>query len=133
MNHNANPFTESSRIQDEAASLGFDWPDISGVFSKVEEELNEVKEALACNDFAHAKTELGDVLFATVNLARFLDANPEEELRRANIRFTRRFAALTKELERLERPIHTCTLDELDSVWDKIKKEMIDDEKKGLT
>lgn len=128
-----NTLAESCRIQNEASLLGFDWPDIASVLDKVKEELNEVEEALTRNDFDHAKTELGDILFATVNLARHLHANPEEELHKANVRFTRRFAALNKKLERLGRAIHTCALDELNHVWEQVKKEMIDDDKKGLT
>ncbi len=110
-------------IQDEASALGFDWPDITGVFAKVREELGEIEAAWHAGDRPHARLELGDLLFATVNLARFLDADPGEALDRANRRFTGRFDALKEILKGEGRSIESCSFEELDAVWDRVKKE----------
>lgn len=118
----SDPLTEATIIQTDAAAVGFDWPDVTGVFDKLHEEIAEVREALARGDHEHARHEVGDLLFSVVNLARFLAANPGEELRRTNARFTRRFAMVNQELARTGRAIETCTLAELDSIWDKIKE-----------
>ena len=109
-------------IQREAASVGFDWPDARGVFAKVEEEILELREALDEGDILHAKTELGDVLFAVVNLSRFVPADPHEELSRATARFQRRFSLLREELLRQGRAIDKCSLEELDVVWEEVKR-----------
>ncbi len=111
-------------IQEKAAQRGFDWSDISGVFAKVREEIGEIERALASGDSDSAKQELGDLLFATVNLARFLDADPEAELHRANARFTNRFDLLDEELYRVGRIMETCTLEELDEVWERVKERL---------
>lgn len=79
----------------------------------------------------HAKMELGNALFAMVNLARFLQADPTEELQRVNTR-RRRFTARKEEIERQSRPIHICTLEDLDSVWEQVKKKATKGEKKRL-
>lgn len=108
-------------IQERVSKRGFDWPDISGVLAKVREELGEVEQALEAGDAEGAKRELGDLLFATVNLARFLDADPASALERANGRFLRRFALLDAELDRSGRRMEACTLAELDEVWEGVK------------
>lgn len=118
------PLAESWQIQEEASSLGFDWPDISGVFSKVREEIAEIEEAWQDGDREHAKRELGDALFALVNLGRFLSANPAEELHRTNHRFLRRFASLKAELHEEGRTVGDCSLAELDEVWERVKQKM---------
>lgn len=117
------PLGEAYRIQENAASVGFDWPDIEGVFEKVLEEFEEVKEAIANAQHDHAKTELGDLIFAIVNLARFLEASPIEELCNANDRFSNRFLLLKTRLQRQGVRIEDCTLDELNLVWEEVKKD----------
>ena len=109
-------------IQSDASALGFDWPDISGVFDKVREELGEIESAWSEQDHEQARRELGDLLFSTVNLARFLDADPNEELHRANERFNRRFALLKDEIQHQGLVMRHCTLEELDKVWERVKK-----------
>ena len=111
----------SSRIQAAASARGFDWPDIGGVFAKVREELAEIEQARNAGNAEHAKRELGDLMFAIVNLARFLGADPAVELGRANERFLSRFTLLENELQREGRVVEQCTLAELDAVWDRIK------------
>lgn len=122
------PLHESWLIQEEASGMGFDWPDVSGVFDKVHEELREIQEALAAGDAVHARRELGDVLFAVVNLGRFLGASPSGELHRTNVRFSRRFSLLREEMARDGRIMNECTLAELDEVWDRVKKRLAKEE-----
>lgn len=109
-------------IQEDAAALGFDWPDITGVFDKVREEVGEIESAWNEPDREHARRELGDLLFATVNLARFLEADPYAELHRTNERFNRRFALLKEEVQQQGLVMRNCTLEELDRVWERVKK-----------
>jgi len=116
-------------IQEEASSVGFDWPDITGVFNKVEEELGEIRHAWNAGDPEHARRELGDLLFATVNLARFLDTDPSAELERANQRFEQRFNMLKEDLREEGRAMERCTLEELDVVWERVKKRIGEVEK----
>ena len=125
------PVRTSLAIQDDASALGFDWPDISGVFEKVREELGEIADAWAAGDREHAKRELGDLLFATVNLARFLDADPSTELDEANQRFTGRFTLLKYEAEREGLILKQCTLAELDVIWERVKRATREAPKEG--
>jgi len=125
------PLTDSGRIQSEASALGFDWPDISGVLDKVREELEEIEHALSAGDAEHAKRELGDVLFATVNLARFLHADPGEELHRANQRFAQRFEGLKDVIDSQGLVMKNCSLQQLDEIWERIKKRLEDQAKNG--
>jgi nucleoside triphosphate diphosphatase len=112
---------EACIVQYDAARLGFDWPDATGVFAKVYEEIDEIKAAMAEGDDRHARRELGDLLFAVVNLARFLKASPDKELRGTTGRFQDRFGKLQAMLEADGRPISACSLEELDAVWEKVK------------
>ncbi len=89
----------AEKLQKKAAKAGFDWPDISGQLSKTEEELSEVKEALAEGEQSHIEEEIGDLLFAAVNLARRAGVDPEFALQAANEKFIRRFAAAESLLE----------------------------------
>ncbi len=115
------PLSESLRIQSEASSRGFDWPDVRGVLDKIEEELNEIREALDRQDVAHGRRELGDLMLAAVNAARFLDTDPGEELKRATRRFQARFQALDSELVREGKRMESCSLSELDAIWSRVK------------
>lgn len=108
-------------IQSRASALGFDWPDVSGVLDKIAEELQEVRDALANDDVEHARRELGDLFFACVNLARFLGIAPEEAVHQTNRRFEKRFAAVENEVRRMNRTIESCSLGELDAIWERVK------------
>jgi len=110
------------QIQQDAAQLGFDWPDISGPLAKVREELSEIEDALAQNNLEHAQSELGDLLFAAVNVARFLKMNPSVALDQTSTRFSVRFDHVRRAFEEKGKDMRTCTLDELDAVWDEAKK-----------
>lgn len=109
------------RLQQKAARVGFDWAERRQVEEKVREEWSELNEAVAENDKEHVREELGDFLFALVNLSRFLDVDPEDALQSANSKFTRRFKALEAEAFSQGRDIHGMTLAEMDELWDLVK------------
>lgn len=106
----------ASEIQRRAAKVGFDWPDAEGVLGDVTEEVEELREAVRSGDFEEAGKELGDVLFAAVNVARHLGADPELVLRSANRRFENRFRLMES-----EGPLDGLTLEELDTRWERAK------------
>lgn len=114
--------TQCQKLQDVAASHGFDWPDVLPVFDKVVEELNEVKEAWESGDQAHIQEEIGDLLLVAVNLARHLNVNPETALRESNKKFTRRFNYIERQVDASGRQLADCTLAELDAFWNAAKQ-----------
>ncbi len=120
---NADALSASLHVQDVASREGFDWNDVSGVLDKVEEEIAEIRHALVAGDSSHARKELGDLLLISVNLARFLGADPREELLNATERFSNRYAFLKKSLAEDGKNIGNCTLEELESGWQRIKHE----------
>ena len=109
--------------QKAAASVGFDWPRIDGVIDRLREEITELDNAIGLNAIEHAHAELGDVLFSVVNLARFLNADPETALRNATERFQQRFNALRSMAIRTGKPLEQCQLHEMDALWEKVKRE----------
>lgn len=111
------------RIQGKAEAVGFDWPTIHPVWDKAHEELEELKEVYEEPDTDKMQEELGDVLFSIVNLSRFIRIEPEEALRRACDKFERRFKAVEQEFAERGRAMSDASLEELDAVWEKIKKE----------
>lgn len=110
--------------QVEAARAGFDWPNISGVLEKLDEEIGELRQALDAGDAAQVRREFGDLMFSVVNLSRFVEASPSEELEAASRRFEERFDCLKSKLEAAGRGIKDCTLEELDEVWEQVKTEL---------
>lgn len=109
------------RITDKAARVGFDWQGPDGVMDKLAEELGELKEALAGGDAAAIDHELGDTLFTLVNLSRFLEINPEESLRRATDRFSRRFMAMEARLTEEGQRVEDTEMARLDALWEAVK------------
>ena len=113
--------TRAARIQALAAEKGFDWPDAVGALQKVREETNEVAGLVAGGDDGCLREEVGDLLFAVVNVARLLGLDPAAALARATAKFGRRFA----EVERLARerglPMPGTELAPLDRLWDEVK------------
>lgn len=110
-------------LQKKAASIGFDWPTITGVLTKVEEEFKEFKHEVEENHQENMEAELGDILFSLVNLARHLDLEPERALWRTNVKFKNRFSFMETLLkERLaDRNANPLTLEELDKAWNMAK------------
>ena len=113
----------AEKITKRAARVGFDWESPVQVIGKIREELAETEEAIALEDPDKIEEELGDLLFATVNLARKIKVEPEVALRRATGKFSRRFQQLEVALKERDRKLEDCTLAEMDAVWDEIKKQ----------
>ncbi|RUP88466.1 nucleoside triphosphate pyrophosphohydrolase, partial [Corynebacterium propinquum] len=115
--------SRAAKLQKRASQVGFDWPAALPVVDNVREELAEVLEAMADNDPAAIADEVGDLLFAAVNLARHLKVDPETALRSANAKFERRFRFIEQALRDTQRPIEDCTLEELDALWGEAKRQ----------
>ncbi|WP_144171561.1 nucleoside triphosphate pyrophosphohydrolase [Pseudomonas sp. Kh13] len=115
--------SRAAKLQKRAATVGFDWPAALPVLDKVREELDEVLQAMADGDADALEDEIGDLLFATVNLTRHLKHDPENALRRANRKFERRFRFIEQALRDSGRPIEDCNLDELDALWGEAKRQ----------
>ncbi|AXO87504.1 nucleoside triphosphate pyrophosphohydrolase [Pseudomonas parafulva] len=115
--------SRAAKLQKRAATVGFDWPEALPVLDKVREELDEVLQAMAEGDALALEDEVGDLLFAAVNLARHLKLDPENALRGANRKFERRFRFIEQALRDASRPIEACSLDELDALWGEAKRQ----------
>ena len=113
--------SRAAKLSKRAARVGFDWPDSKGVIAKIREELAEVEEALDAGDQQHAQEEVGDLLFAVTNLARTLNADPEQCLRTTNAKFERRFRYVEGELSAAQRPLTEASLDEIEAYWQAAK------------
>ena len=112
----------SLKLQRRAARVGFDWPNAADVLLKVDEELSEIKEELSTgHDPVRMQDEVGDLLFACVNLARHLDVDPEAALRHANAKFERRFRGVELDLASSGRMPSDASLDELETAWQRVK------------
>ena len=114
--------TRALKLQQKAGLVGFDWNDPLAVLAKIREEADEIEAELKVGRRAQAAGEVGDLLFAVVNLARHLDADPEGVLRATNVKFTRRFASIEKALAREGRKPQDATLAEMDALWNAAKK-----------
>lgn len=114
---------KSYKIQDRAADIGFDWPNIKGPLDKIIEEYEEVIESINISlDYKDkVEEELGDLIFAVVNLARFLDVDPEVALNRTNNKFIHRFKFMEKESEKKGLKLEDMTLEEMDILWNLAK------------
>lgn len=113
--------TRARKLQKRAARVGFDWPAVAGVLAKVDEELDEVRTALASGQARAIDDELGDLLFAAVNLVRHLERDPETVLRAANAKFERRFRALETALQAQGLTVAASDAATLDQFWEGIK------------
>lgn len=108
-------------IQKKAAKVGFDWQEITPALEKVKEELEEFENEIKTASLDNAKKEFGDILFAFVNVARFLKIHPEEALFETNEKFIRRFGYIEEKVKNSEKPIEDHSLEELDRFWDEAK------------
>ena len=113
--------TRALKLQDKAGKVGFDWNDPTAVLAKIREECDEIEAEIAASDTGKAAAEVGDLLFAVVNLARHLDADPEASLRACNQKFVRRFGAIERALAEQGRKPQDATLAEMDALWDAAK------------
>jgi MazG family protein len=115
------PLTKAFRIQERVARVGFDWEDHRGALAKVEEELAEVREALRAQARAEIEEEVGDLLFAVVNLSRLAGTHPTNALARANAKFRDRFTALERLARERGIDIESAGLEALDELWNEVK------------
>ena len=111
------------RIQDKASATGFDWENTEQVLDKVEEELKELRSEIRSNKKEQVKMELGDLLFSMVNLARYLDVNPDEALEKTNRKFIARFEFIEKKASEQGKSLSEMNLSEMDVFWDQAKKQ----------
>lgn len=112
----------AQRVGEKAARVGFDWPDAAAVVDKIREELAEVEEALAKGNPAEVEAELGDLLFATTQLARLCGLGAEDALRGTIARFSRRFMHMESALAAQGRTPEQCAMDELEALWQDAKR-----------
>ncbi|MGI8959334.1 MAG: nucleoside triphosphate pyrophosphohydrolase [Bryobacteraceae bacterium] len=110
---------EADKISHKVASIGFEWPDISGVVEKLQEEAAELARARQSGDQKHIEDEIGDVLFTVVNLARFLKVDSEQALRRTNMRFRKRFTHVEREMRAASGEV---SLDRMEELWQEAKR-----------
>jgi ATP diphosphatase len=113
--------TRALKLQDKAGRVGFDWNDPRAVLAKIREEADEIEAELDRGDNAKIGAEVGDLLFAVVNLARHIGADPEDILRQTNFKFERRFALIEKALAARGKTPKEATLAEMDALWDAAK------------
>lgn len=113
---------KAHKITEKASRVGFDWDHSDQVFAKVMEELHEFEEAWSGGDTERMEDELGDLLFAIVNLGRFLSLNPEEALRKTISRFEKRFTYIENALDKQGRHIREASVEEMNILWEQVKK-----------
>lgn len=113
---------KAEKLQGKAAKVGFDWIDLPPVVDKVKEELTEVLDAVQSKDQSKIEAELGDLLFSIVNLARFIEVNPEEAILKTNMKFTKRFQYIESRLSEMNKTFSDVSLEEMDEIWNEAKK-----------
>ena len=120
--HRAQPaLTEALKLQQSAAKVGFDWSEAEPILDKIEEEVGELREALRSGRQDKVADELGDLIFALVNIGRHVKADPEEALRGTNTKFRRRFKYIETELEKSSQTLEAATLDQMEELWQAAK------------
>ncbi|BCH17079.1 nucleoside triphosphate pyrophosphohydrolase [Mesorhizobium sp. L-2-11] len=113
--------TRALKLQEKAARVGFDWSEATPILDKIDEEIGELRHALAKGDTASIKDEFGDMLFAVVNLGRHLKVDSEAALSGTNEKFRSRFHYVEQALERSGNTLETATLDEMEALWQQAK------------
>lgn len=114
---------KAMRLQEKSKTVGFEWDKTSQVWDKVKEELAELEDAVSGGAQDKIEDELGDVLFSLVNFARFLHVDAENALERTNKKFIKRFMGMEKAAAAENKALHDLSLDEMDILWNKMKKE----------
>lgn len=112
---------KATRIQDKAASVGFDWDNIDDVFAKIKEEIDELHAEVKAEQQSNIESEFGDVLFSLINYARFLKVNPEDALERTNRKFIARFQYLEEKATAQGKSLKDMTLQEMETYWQEAK------------
>ena len=125
--------TRALKLQQRAARADFDWPDIASVFDKLVEELSELRTEVIGGNVDRVREEFGDVLFSWVNLARFLETDPESALRHTNAKFERRFRRMESKLKADGRTPDSVSFDELEGLWRQVKEEELDQKENSKT
>ncbi len=113
---------QARRLQEKAATVGFDWPEVKPVMKKIEEEIGELKEAVKKEHQPDIEHELGDLLFSIVNLSRHLKINAEDALRQTNKKFVERFQFIEKHFDGDPKKMKSQSLEALDELWEKSKQ-----------
>lgn len=113
--------TRALKLQEKAATVGFDWSEAAPILDKIEEEIGELRQAMAAGDHAASEDEFGDVLFALVNLGRKLKLDPEKALAGTNHKFSKRFRFIEKTLEERGKSLADASLDEMEAIWQAAK------------
>ncbi|KJC35621.1 nucleoside triphosphate hydrolase [Bradyrhizobium sp. LTSP885] len=119
------PLARAMELQRKASTVGFDWNDPRAVLAKIREEADEIESALDRNDRQEIAEETGDLMFALVNLARHVGADPETALRGTNAKFERRFAYIERTLAAKGRSLQDATLQEMDALWNEAKSAVV--------
>ncbi|GAB1405224.1 hypothetical protein MASR1M74_24030 [Lentimicrobium sp.] len=109
------------RIQEKVRGVGFDWDNVGQVWEKVQEELGELQYEKLNGTHDNIEDEFGDLLFALINYARFIDVNPEDALERTNKKFIGRFNYIEQQVKEQNKDMHHMSLDELNELWDEAK------------
>lgn len=117
---------KAMRIQEKAKQVGFEWANKEQVWEKVEEEKKELLEAVASGDKEHIEEESGDLFFSVINYVRFLKVDAENALELTNQKFMKRFTLMEQEVEIKGKHLNEMTLEEMDAVWNEIKKQNIE-------
>jgi tetrapyrrole methylase family protein / MazG family protein len=112
---------KASRLTEKAARVGFDWRRADDVFAKIDEEIDELREAIEGKNPQNIHDEIGDLLFSIANIARKLGVNPEEALQSANRKFMRRFESMERSVRSEGRNLDQLTLEQMDALWDEAK------------
>jgi XTP/dITP diphosphohydrolase len=114
---------KATRLQEKSKQVGFEWDNREQVWDKVEEEMAELKEAVASDEHDRIEDEFGDLLFSLVNYARFLNIDAENSLERTNKKFIKRFTEMEQRALTHGKSLSEMTLDEMDAIWNSIKKQ----------
>ena len=114
---------EGMQLTRRAARIGFDWSNVDGIVDKLREEAAELRRSMLTKDTRKIEEEIGDLLFVAVNLARFLEVDPEIALKKANQKFSARFREMERLAQQSGRPLPEVPRDEMERLWDTVKRE----------
>jgi MazG family protein len=114
---------KATRLQEKAKQVGFEWDNREQVWEKVEEEMEEMKQAISLNDQSKIEEEFGDVLFSMINYARFLQIDAENALEKTNKKFTSRFLQMEQQALKNGKSLAEMSLQEMDAIWNSVKKQ----------